>query len=221
MATAGFWQLSRADEKQTIVDNWSTQQALPAKAIDKSVVANSYQRLWVRGQYDSERYWLLEGQTYRGRLGYQVIMPFTSEDGRWFLVKRGWVAAAMHREELPVLKTPTGLIDITVFARSIELSPLLDERNNPLKAWPHRIVSLDSVFMSEQYGNNFDKALLQLDSADSSAFDIIWQPINMPPEKHIAYAVQWFSMALILALLWLHANSNILACLRKQHITEE
>ena len=54
-------------------------------------------------------------------------------------------------------------------------------------------------------------------SADSpAALDAEWPLINTRPEKHTAYAVQWFTMAAVLALFALWRNSNLSELFRRQ-----
>ena len=36
-----------------------------------------------------------------------------------------------------------------------------------------------------------------------------WQVVNVSPAKHRGYAVQWFSMAAVLALLYLARSTNL------------
>jgi cytochrome oxidase assembly protein ShyY1 len=46
--------------------------------------------------------------------------------------------------------------------------------------------------------------VVYLDKTESVGYEKNWQPIVMPPEKHRAYAFQWFSLALawILLMIW-------------------
>ena len=57
--------------------------------------------------------------------------------------------------------------------------------------------------------------VVRLAADQPGALRVDWQVINMQPEKHIAYAVQWFGMALALVIMSLIANSNIAERFRK------
>jgi len=46
--------------------------------------------------------------------------------------------------------------------------------------------------------------LLDPDAADG--FARAWQPQVMTPEKHIAYAVQWFGLAIALFIIYIVVN---------------
>jgi len=50
---------------------------------------------------------------------------------------------------------------------------------------------------------------LALDEDHPSAFVVQSKAVNMPPEKHQGYAVQWFSLAFALCVLWLVTNTNL------------
>ena len=45
--------------------------------------------------------------------------------------------------------------------------------------------------------------IVRLDQADPHGFLRNWQLFNILPERHMAYAVQWFVMALVLAIAYL------------------
>ena len=55
---------------------------------------------------------------------------------------------------------------------------------------------------------------VRIDPAQPGALSVDWQVINVSPEKHTGYAVQWFSMAAALALIYLLRSTNIWQLLR-------
>ena len=63
--------------------------------------------------------------------------------------------------------------------------------------------------MGESVGKSLAPGILKLDEASPGAFRTGWQAVNMMPERHTGYALQWFGLALALAILTLFANTNL------------
>lgn len=217
LLSLGFWQLQRATEKQTILDLWYTQQALPAVKIEKFAdLDDSNMPINISGQFDQARYWLFENRFFEGKLGYEILMVFHTAAGEQILVNRGWVPASPYREELPKVTTPGDRIAIQGMLKEPTDYSLLREKEKLFDAWPKRVLEINLQHMSRLYGLQLYPKVLQLESASPAALSVNnLPPVNMTPAKHRAYAFQWFSLAFALVLLWLVANSNILAVLKK------
>ena len=205
----GFWQLRRAAEKTEVLAEIEKVRQLPPLEYSAGMQMAPWRHYLLRGEFEPKHYWLQEGKTYQGRVGYEVIVPFVAS-GQWFLVERGWVPAAERREQLPDIEIPTGEVSIETIAIVTHPLRLIDESQNPVKGWPHRIVSIEPELMAQQFGKTMQSPVLQLVEDDPLAYQITWAPVNMPPARHIAYAAQWFAMAFTLCCLWLIASSNIL-----------
>jgi surfeit locus 1 family protein len=51
--------------------------------------------------------------------------------------------------------------------------------------------------------------LLLLDREDAHGFVREWKPVyDVPPDKHRAYAMQWFTLALVLLLIYAGVNTR-------------
>ncbi len=213
LTTLGFWQLHRADEKQTILENHSAQQALPTLALSSNTVEylSKFRRVSASGEFVVDRYWLLEGRIRHGVPGYEIMVAFAPDEtsDKLLLVNRGWVEAAQDRTVLPDIVHPHGEVWLEGYVLAPYDSPLIDERKNTLFSWPHRILEVDFDIMRDQIGEDLYPFVLQLAEDDPLAFDVMYVPTNMPPAKHRGYAMQWFAMAFALMLLWLFANSNL------------
>jgi surfeit locus 1 family protein len=62
---------------------------------------------------------------------------------------------------------------------------------------------LDIDALAETSGATYYPYVVRLRPGSATAFNSYWQDINIQPEKHTAYAVQWFAMALALLMLYL------------------
>lgn len=66
----GVWQLGRAEQKQTILQEWQQQQAKPP--VEFSPILNSndqFRRVWLNGTIYPDKYWLIENKTMYGKQG--------------------------------------------------------------------------------------------------------------------------------------------------------
>ena len=88
--------------------------------------APRFQRVMLRGYYDSEHQFLLDNISHEGKPGYQVLTVLRLADGSGLLVNRGWLPFAGYRDRLP---------DIAFAApESLRLTGRLSTL--PVPAWP-------------------------------------------------------------------------------------
>lgn len=226
----GLWQLNRADEKQGLMDAWKRQRAATSQSVMqfKGNTFPAYQPVTFLAYYLPEHYWLLEAKMYQGRPGYEVLMAAelafaelgpeeqkNIESTERILVNRGWVPADPDRRKLPLIETPTTAVQMYGELRNQSDTALIDESKNSLLSWPHRVLEIKLDVMSAQLGKPLSH-IVALDATDPSAFVVQSTPINMPPEKHRGYAVQWFSLAAALLLLWFVSNTNVMAMINRK-----
>ena len=213
----GFWQLERADEKQRILDEFNANQQAPPVGLAELKRDENYQyrAAWVRGTLDGNRRILLDNRVKNGRPGYEILEALSVKglkvDGRSqaILVNRGWVPASMDRNELPVVETVEGEVQLRgVLYRNLSGGYRLDDGIKTVSQWPSRVGWVSAERAEELYGNDFFDYQLRLDSDSIGALNTGWVTVSVQPAKHTGYAVQWFIMAAVLLLMTLIANSN-------------
>jgi surfeit locus 1 family protein len=200
----GFWQLARADEKQQLMTVYQQQRALPAQKFDFSIPEKitNYQTVIIEGVYDLQRYWLVDNKPRGGKVGYEIVMPLWT-GAQWLLINRGWVLAPSLRNQLPVLETPTKKITIEgYFYQPSKNAVLNSNESDLLQEWPKRVLQLDYQMAENALGKPTYPAVFRIADDSPSAFVTDWPMINTLPEKHQAYAVQWFAMAVALLGLY-------------------
>jgi len=214
LLSLGVWQLSRAQQKQTLQESWQHQQALPALPY-RGDTAFQNRRYVVSGQFVTDRYWLLENRMLDSKLGYEVLMAFRVGE-HLLLVNRGWVAAGQYRQDSPQLVLPVAEQRLSGTLKQPSDSRFIEQSYQPVTQWPQRLLEVDTALMASQFGEPLAAHILLLDPDSPTALAVNWQPINMSPAKHTGYAVQWFAMALALTVLWCITNTNILMLIRRQ-----
>lgn len=213
LVTLGFWQLSRAEQKRELLAAYGD---LP---LDAPVRLNEdfrlgpdwrFRRAQVRGRFDAEHQFLLDNRVHQGRVGYFVLTPLRlAQSDHAILVNRGWVPQGATREDLPALPLPDAAAPVTL-AGLIDFPPehvfMLGEGEGRDPGWPKVLQRVRLPVQAEQLGVPLLPALLLLDPADPAGFVRDWHPVVFGPERHVGYAVQWFALALVLAMLYLWVN---------------
>lgn len=208
----GIWQLNRADEKKALIkqqaDGRQEQyiELTDLNAVDWSDAAAAerwnYKNVDTRGQFDSNAYLLLDNRTRNGHVGYEVINLFRTEDGKALWVNRGWIKAPLYRDQWPDIESVSGDVVITgsVYYRNSQDFTLAD--NPTTRQWPRRIQALDITgLMTELTQDTYPFTLRLLDDDQPGALKTGWRVSTMSSDKHVGYAVQWFSLAFVLVVM--------------------
>ncbi len=214
LISLGFWQLQRAEEKTALALAFERQQASPPAPLSSLAgqgdQALAYRPVELRGRYLPGRDLLLDNRTRDGRYGNEVLSVFALEDGSLALVNRGWIAADPARLQLPEVPPVDG--DVLRLTGKVYVAPgepylLADE---PLQErWPQRIQAVQVDKVEALLGRALFPYPVRIDAGQPGALRADWQVINVSPDKHRGYAVQWFSMAGVLALLYLLRSTNV------------
>jgi surfeit locus 1 family protein len=223
MIGLGFWQLQRAEEKATLAATYEARrQQSPAELSDlwdKPPEALVYAPVRLRGSFVPEAYFLLDNQIRRGQFGYEVlgILQLADNQGR-VLVNRGWIAGDPARQVLPVVPSVAGPVEITGQVYISPGKPFLLAEQQLNAAWPQRIQAVEmdklAAAMEPLGGGRVFPYLIHINAGESGALAVDWQVVNMSPQRHQAYAVQWFAMAAALVVFYLLRCSNLLQVIK-------
>ena len=67
---------------------------------------------------------------------------------------------------------------------------------------------LESAVLEQDAGRVFPYPV-RIAAGEQGALTVNWQVVNMSPQKHHGYAVQWFAMAGVLLVVYLLRSSNL------------
>ena len=201
LVSLGFWQLDRADEKQTILNAIVLAQSSPAKPLKpENINSKEHYKVLLNGYFDSDKQFIYDNQIVKSNAGYYVLTPFILNNDSAILVNRGFVPWYGKRDEI---------IDIVIDShpRTIEVGLIKPQKRIQLKkqdvdtSFPILIQSLDLEQFSLLSGYQFVPMLAQLDVNASDGFFRQWKPFYGSVDKHLGYALQWFLMALVLLIV--------------------
>ena len=211
LVALGRWQLRRADAKRALDDLFASG-ADATRSIDRDTPPLSrYRHVEASGAYDATRQVLIDNiSNAQGRAGYYVITPFALRGGGWILVNRGWVPLGTSRADKPQIAVP---------AEPRELHGRVDELPRAGLQLGPRAVLAPPYPVVANFPTRDEIARLMHESAWSHAADLVlldpgepdgylraWKPPGFPPMRHVAYAVQWFGLALTLAVIYVVTN---------------
>lgn len=204
--TAGLWQLGRAGEKRDLEARFAAGGASGAlqQLVSSEVAAEfRYRTVRLTGHYDPDHQLLLDNISHGRQPGYQVLTPFATAEGA-VLVNRGWVPANGDRRILPDIRVGSETREVTgriewLPRPGIELAEVAPPPDAP---WPRRLLFPTSEQAAAQLGVPLRNYQLLLDPAAPDGYVREWQPGGMAPDRHLAYAVQWFGLALTVVVIY-------------------
>ena len=223
LAALGFWQLSRAEEKAVIAEEFEQKRARePAplsdlEGADPELLA--YHPVRLTGSF-REEYFLQDNRLVQGRYGNEVLGVFELSDGGLALVNRGWIVADPARQSLPEAPVVEGPVTIT---GSVYVAPgaAYTLAEDPYAGdWPIRVQALDMAKAAGALEVPTDTLFaypVRIDEEETGALYVDWKIVNVSPAKHFGYAVQWFAMSAVLAVLYILRSTNLLALWRGRH----
>jgi surfeit locus 1 family protein len=209
----GSWQLERASWKQALVDahaGRAQQPAVSLTTLGTDFSDTQYRTVLVSGRYDLDHQLLLDNRIHQGYAGYEVLTPLRMDNGSRILVNRGWVLASPDRSVLPDIPAPDGRVRISA---TVKLPPekifRLDEVEEADHGWPRVVQQIEMQQLEHYLGYEVLPVLLLLDKDDAHGFVRAWKPVyGVTPDKHRAYAMQWYTLALVLVLIYIGVNTK-------------
>ena len=225
LSSLGFWQLERAEQKRALLSEFTLQQTQPPLSINGMTLAElgklpDYQRVSADGQFDNKHIWLIDNKTRQSKVGYEVVQLFKVQDGSSVLVNRGWIQGMRLRTDLPDIETLEGTVTLFANAKTMTNYRLLNSEHEST-GWPRVILQVEVATAKQALNVKVAEKLLYLDGQSPAALVGDWKTINIQPEKHTGYAVQWFAMAIALVIWFCFASSNLAALIRQKWGNDE
>jgi len=155
--------------------------------------ADSLQWRGVRahGRWDTSHQLLVRLRPFEGDVGFYVLTPLVTEDGRALLVNRGWVPAGAGGATVPdVPRPPTA--DVTVTGR---LRPSEDPPKGAAPP-PGQVTRIDVPGLARDLPYPVYGGFVELTKQEPPVSRAAAAPQLIPPPEpsegpHLAYAVQW------------------------------
>ncbi len=218
LMSLGFWQLDRAEEKRQLQQLFEQRQSAGSVPITELQPQRDlrYQPVTLRGQFVNDKALLLDNRIYQQRFGYEIITPFKLADMNLLvLVNRGWLPGDPSRRTLPEIAAVTGTIELSaeVYVPQGEMFQLGTSENSK---WPRVVQSVKVDELHKEFSTPLFPYTVRLSAGEPGSYQANWVVVNLQPEKHTGYAVQWFAMSATLLLIGFLANTNCWSLLTKR-----
>lgn len=226
MLRLSVWQLDRAEQKQSKLDQINARAELAPQALSSlvdniTIEGDRYRNVIFTGHYLAEKSIYIDNQVVDGQVGYLVFTPFKlQQDERSVMVNRGWLPVGDSRDVLPGFDTSSATQTLAGRLNDApEQPPLWNDEYSVAqgKVWAYlpineyasqmqlkllplviELAPLESKVNSIQKINN-----IQGSSTDSrinspiNQFKIVRASIDDQwVAKHKGYAFQWLMMAI-------------------------
>lgn len=212
MISLGFWQLDRAEFKDTLQQKIEERKILTPVKIDGLPVTSDERRFHpvkFIAEYDAGHTFLLDNKILNGRVGYHVLTPVKIDGAKTVLVNRGFVPQEKTRDLLPEIKSFDGKIELSGL---LDLTPshglVLAENVHDTTRWPVVLQYIDLDEISQLSGYElYDMVLwLNKDQVGSLAYDL--PALNLNSAKNNGYAFQWFALSFALSMIYFFVNTQ-------------
>jgi len=213
----GNWQTRRAEEKRLLQLERDRAAAQPPVRLTRESLANPQallgRRVVALGSYIERHSVFVDNRSYRGQAGFHLMTPFAVEGvDQPILVLRGWLPQdPAQRSRLPQLPTVSGAVEIEALAQH-DLDQVLELSKAPPPGPDDRLWQNASIEAVARWSGLALAPVVLRQLAEvpqppqaAAATGLVrdWPSPGAGVDKHRAYAFQWYSMAALVAALWL------------------
>ena len=209
----GMWQLDRAGEKERRRGTFEARTSdapillshrLSVMPIEIDLEWWRYRFVTFSGEVLSDRQYLLDNRTRNGVVGYHVYVPMlVTELDRVVLVNRGWVEAGPRRDRRPDVSLNAPELVVSGIAEQPRRTPLLGDDGYADSTWPKVVQRIDLDKTARDLGRPVLPFVILMDAGLPNGFVREWSPyLGIGPDRHRGYALQWFSLAVAVAVVW-------------------
>lgn len=204
MVSAGFWQLSRLQEKRDRNERVAARTA--ASPVDVTGLAApgdfaaapdlKYRRVVAHGTYLVDDEVLVRSRSLDGAPGAWVLTPLELADGTAVTVNRGWIPNLGDLHEVPAAAAaPEGPVTVTGLVRLTETRGAFGSQD-PAEGTLTDLARADIGRLDKQVDIDLLPFYVQMLTQDPAP-DLDRQPAPLPAPTmdegpHFSYAVQWF-----------------------------
>jgi surfeit locus 1 family protein len=199
----GNWQMERARYKLELAAEQQRLSRQPALQIGPGlgeVGELEMREVEAYGRFEPQAMVLLDNRVRGGIVGYEVIMPLRVTGlPSLVLVNRGWIAGGSDRRSVPEIVTPVK--EVRIEGRAVIPGKRIFELGTDTvrdRVWQNLTI--------ERYRERLQLAVLPFviqqsnDIADGLKRE--WPAVDRGVDTHRSYAVQWFAIAALIAVVY-------------------
>ncbi len=198
----GAWQTYRLFWKIELNDFRSQQIMSEPVALPEKLEPFSdwyYRPVFVLGSFQHDQEMYLAARSFKSNVGYQILTPFKTLDGRIVIINRGWVPEAKKEASTRVKGQVKGTIRINGLVVKGQEDGFMRPENVPEeKFWYWIDLPEISRFLDIQEQN----FLIDADNAENyGGLPVGGQTRVILRNEHLQYAIVWYSLAIALGVI--------------------
>jgi surfeit locus 1 family protein len=198
----GIWQIHRYYYKKSLLVSYQACATASPKVFSEVIKQKGnlqFLPVSVDGNYMTTLTVLMPTQ-YQGQEGFEILTPMKlSNDKKLLLVDRGWIAKAQD-QRLPKIAVVTGRQHITGYIKYNEYRFILGSNILSENIVPMVVQRIDIDEMCNVTHHDFYPFMLRLNPKEPNGFVRDWSIATIVPERHLAYALQWFGLAVVVVI---------------------
>lgn len=210
------WQFSRNSWREAqlelIAANYDAEPAPLADVIPAGGAFNAsdeWQPVILEGSYLADQTLLVRNRAHGGTSAFEVLVPFQTDDGRVFIVDRGWLPPAEDSPEPAAIPAPpSGESTVIVRLRPGEQLP-----SSGRSAPEGQVPTIHLPLIGETIGIDVIDDAYGLMVSEDPAVTPTPQPLRSPsedPGPYLSYAIQWILFAVMgFAFIWYMIRTEI------------
>lgn len=184
----GFSQLDRFGQMRSLENHFNRLQHLKPFTLPRVLALKTIKNFYpikIKGEFAVNKFIQTPISYYDGQPGYHLLVPFIPRQGeKYLLVNRGWVPKSKYKQLIALLKQQKG---------EQQLSGLTYEMPKDL---------------SISHINNYYSFILLEKNSQKEGFTQDWLFLYGNARVHLAYAIQWFALALLLVVIYFTVNNT-------------
>jgi surfeit locus 1 family protein len=201
----GFWQLSRAAQKEALQAALESRSKLPPVQVGELLQARDYEPLvhrqaTLRGSWVPGRTLFLDNRQMNGKAGFYVVTPLMLEgQDKAVIIERGWVQRNfLDRTQLPQVPTPAGIVEVTgrIAPPPSKLYAFSGTESGAIRQ------NLDLAAYRVESGLPLIGVSLMQTAAAADGLQRDWPQANLGVAKHYGYTFQWWALSALIAILY-------------------
>ena len=203
MIWAGFWQLSRLQEKRDRNDKVTARSAEAVVDIESLTTPGAYdeggavefRRARATGRYLADQEVLVRSRSRDGAPGSWILTPLALGDGTAVTVNRGWIPNSGQLAGVPdQYRAPSGPVEVVGLVRPTETRGSFGPRD-PATGTLTNLARADLARLDRQVPQDLLPVYLQLQTQRPAQTERFPEPVPTPTldeGPHLSYAIQWF-----------------------------
>ena len=204
----GIWQLERAKEKEQRIEQYQRESQYAPVSFEKLSSKDINRQVIAKGRWLEKRLFIQDNVLQNGVSGFSVLSAFELLSNQVVLVDRGWKAWGIGSKTLPDLPPlSSGIVEIAgrtaLPLRRFSLSGDIESA-----AWPKIMQVVDTKDLQKYFSKPLATSIIHLESSQNDGLLRQWKVVYGDTRKHRGYALQWFTFALVLMVLFVALNSK-------------